>query len=70
VSECGGIAFVIIYFKKVNEIYIINIVDFLDLIKQGLKSITIEKAKEIGKSVKQGYAPLLDYLKAVDEMFF
>lgn len=70
VSECGGIAFVIIYFKKVNEIYIINIVDFLDLIKQGLKSITIEKAKEIGKSVKQGYAPLIDYLKAVDEMFF
>lgn len=70
INEHGGIAFVIIYFKKVNEIYIINIVDFLSLMKQGLKSITIEKAKEIGKSVKQGYAPLLDYLQAVDEMFF
>ncbi|HKM30404.1 MAG TPA: Holliday junction resolvase RecU [Bacilli bacterium] len=70
VQEHGGIAFVIIYFKKVNEIYIINISDFLTLMKNGFKSITIEKAKELGKLVNQGYAPLINYLKAVDEMFF
>mgnify|MGYP000235555943 CR=1 FL=1 len=74
VSEQGGIAFVLIYFKIINEVYLIDIGVFYDLYQAGLngarKSITIEKAREIGKQIKLGYTPPIDYLAAVDEYYF
>ena len=64
-----------LYFKKINKIYLIDIKDFnkvyLESFKDGRKSI---KASDIitlgGKEAKTGYAPLIDYLKAVDELYF
>lgn len=74
VYDLGGIAFVLIYFKAVNEVYLIDISIFYKLYKEGeegsRKSITIEKASEIGVLVKQGYTPPLDYLKAIDLYYF
>lgn len=74
VNEQGGIAFVLIYYKCVNEVYLIDIEQFYKLYNEGLngakKSITVEKAREIGVLVKQGYTPPLDYLKAIDKYYF
>lgn len=70
INNQGGIAFIIIYFKKVNEVYVVDITVFNKLIKDGYKSITIKKAGELGKLVPQGYAPPIDYLKVIDEMYF
>ncbi len=74
VNEHGGIAFVIIYFKKVDEVIIIDIVTFNKLYedskKGAVKSISLATAREKGKIVPKGYTPPFDYLKAVDELFF
>lgn len=74
VAHHGGIAFLIIYYKRVNEIYIIDINQFNKLYLEGenggQKSLSILKAKEIGILVKQGYTPPIDYLKAIDEYYF
>lgn len=74
VNELGGIAFVIIYFKKVQEIYIIDIIDFYRLYEQGMaggtKSITLDQANTVGLRVHLGYTPPIDYLKAVDIRYF
>lgn len=74
VNEQGGIAFILIYYKSVNEIYLIDIEVFYSLYKEGLaggrKSITIEKANEVGVLVNQGYTPPIDYLKAIDKYYF
>lgn len=74
VKKQGGIAFVIIYYKKVDEVVIIDIDEFNKLYSDseetGKKSISVEVAIEIGKSVKKGYTPPIDYLKAVDELYF
>ena len=70
----GGIAFVIIYFKKVNKVYIIDIKVFnqlyLESLNGGVKSIKLEKVSQIGHLVKLGYTPPIDYLKAIDELYF
>lgn len=74
ISRMGGIGFVIIYYKKVNEIYIIDINVFNQLLEEGLaggtKSIPVETARKVGVFVKQGYTPPIDYLKAVDQYYF
>lgn len=71
IDDLGGIAFVIIYFKKENEIYIIDIKEFYRYYKDdNYKCISIEMARLIGKSCNIGYTPPIDYLKAVDELYF
>lgn len=74
VDKLGGIAFVIIYFKKVNEVYIIDIKVFnklyLESLNGGIKSIKLSKISEIGHLVKLGYTPPIDYLKTVDKIYF
>ena len=74
VSEQGGIAFVLIYYKVVDEVYLIDIEVFYDLYQAGLaggrKSIPVEKAREVGVLVKLGYTPPIDYLDAVDQYYF
>ena len=69
-KNMGGIAFVIIYFRSFNNVIIIDIDKFSNLYHNSeRKSISYEQALEIGKSVKIGFAPPLDYLKAVDELY-
>lgn len=75
VDSQGGIAFVIIYFKKIDKIYLIDIKDFnrlyLENLKDGSKSIKASDIESLGGyEAKKGYAPLIDYLKTVDQMYF
>lgn len=74
VADHGGIAFVIIYFKKLDAIYIMGINNFYKLFLEsnngGKKSISIEAFNQLGKEVSKGYDPMIDYLSSVDELFF
>lgn len=74
ISNHGGIAFIIIYYKKVNEIYLIDINVFNKLYLEGenggTKSISVELAREVGMLAHQGYTPPIDYLKAIDQYYF
>ena len=73
VHKHGGLAFIIIYYKKINKVVIIDIIPFMKLYKLGLenneKSITYTKALEIGIEVKLKYSPQIDYIKALDEYY-
>jgi recombination protein U len=61
VHEHGGIAFLIIFFRKVQEVYILDILTFRELQKLaqagGKQSISIEQFREQGKQVTLGYTP-------------
>ncbi len=71
----GGIGFLLIYFKKRDEVYLYDLEDFLALwtIRKeadARKSIPYEDIKEKGTLVKQGFLPQLEILKAIDEKYF
>ena len=72
IDEQGGIAFVIIDFMELNEIWCIAIKDFLIYYNESLnnekapKSINIKKVREIGYQVSISFAPPIDYLEAID----
>ena len=70
IDEQGGIAFIIIFFKKINKVFIIDIKPFLKIFKDGIKSIKVSEFEEIGQEVKLGYSPPIDYLTAVDKLYF
>jgi len=74
IDEHGGIAFIIIYFKKVDEIYLIDIKTFNKLYQHGLeggdKSIKLDKISKVGFKIDLGYTPTIDYLKIVDKLYF
>ena len=67
----GGIAFVIIAFTSLNEVYLIDSSHIInDYYHSQRKSITYEKIKNLGHLIPQGYQPRLDYLKVVDDWYF
>lgn len=67
----GGIAFVIIAFTSLNEVYLIDASHIInDYYHSQRKSITYEKIKILGHLIPQGYQPRLDYLKVVDDWYF
>lgn len=74
VTEQNGIAFLFLYFSSYNESYIIFFSDFLPFweryLKQIKKSITYQECQKIGHLVKNGYAPRLDYLTIIDDIYF
>lgn len=75
VDEHGGIAFVIIFFKKVDKVFIIDIKPFYKVYLEGQKgkrnSIKYEDIPLIGGlEVSRGYSPYVDYLKQVDILYF
>ena len=70
----GGIGFMIFYWVPYNECYILefkNIIKYWDSKDDGgRKSIPYSEFQENGYIVKEGYAPRLNYLKVVDEIYF
>ena len=75
IDSHGGIAFVIIFFKKVDKIFMIDIKPFYKLYKAGLNgeknSIKYTEIENIGGlEVSKGYSPYVDYLKQVDILYF
>lgn len=71
-AEHGGIAFLIIYYKKADEVYLIDINVFTKYYydKEHEQSISLALARKVGVRIPQAYAPPLNYLKAVDEYYF
>ena len=76
VDKHGGIAFVIIYFKTLDKVILIDIKDFYKLYndayanggKKSLKASDMDSYN--GVEAKIGYAPRINYLDAVDIMYF
>ena len=71
IIDQGGIAFVIIAFTSLNEVYLIDASYIIcDYYHSQRKSITYEKVKAKGHLISQGYQPRLDYSKVVDDVYF
>lgn len=67
----GGIAFILIMFKKQDTVHLLPIEPLLTFVKRaekGRKSITYEEVLTHGILVEQGYRPSIDYIKAVDQL--
>lgn len=74
VTEQQGIAFLFLHFAMYNESYIIFYQDFFPFwkryVEQIKKSITYQECQQIGHLVSTGYAPRLDYLNIIDDIYF
>lgn len=70
VNQNMGIAFFIIEFINLNEIYFLDSKFVINYYYNGKrKSIPYEEIKNNGILIKQGFKPRIDYLKAVDEYY-
>lgn len=71
INNMNGIGFIIVYFNKVNEVYLLEINEFNDFIKSNTrKSIPLEYFKKNGYKIEYKYSPRLDYLKIIDKIYF
>ena len=67
----GGIAFFIIQFELLNEVYLLDAQYVIDFYEHGeRKSIPYNVFKENGVLIKQGYSPRLYYVDAMEEKYF
>lgn len=67
----GGLAFFMIYFKLLDEVYIVDAKIIIDLYENGdRKSITYENTKKVGHLVEQGFIPRLKFLDVIDKVYF
>jgi recombination protein U len=69
IHKQGGISFVIIFFKRTDEIFVLEskkLYEYYLRSKNGRKSISYKELKENGYIVLEKLAPRLDYLKIVD----
>lgn len=69
VIELGGLAFFIIEFVKHQKTYIVEakkIIEFKN--NEERKSIPFPQFEELGREIKRGYSPRLNYLEFVDEI--
>ena len=67
----GGIAFIIIAFTSLNEVYLIDASHVIcDYYLSHRKSMTYDRIKSLGHIIPQGYQPRLDYLNVIDEVYF
>lgn len=70
IIEHGGIGFVIVNFKMLNEIYILDGRIVKKYMDGDTSSIPLNVFKTEGVLVPQGYIITVDYLKAVDKYYF
>ena len=69
IHKQGGISFVIIYFRKTDEVFVLEstkLYEYYLRSQNGRKSITYKELKENGFIILEKLAPRLDYLKIVD----
>lgn len=70
VLDHGGIAFLIIAFTHLNEVYLIDASYIIEDYYHGSrKSMKYEKIQSLGHLIPQGYQPRLDYLKIIDDVY-
>ena len=73
IIEHGGIGFIIVYFKKHGEAFLMPFDIFYpywENQKSGRKSIPYEIFEEKCHKIAFNYLPKLDYLRVVDEIYF
>lgn len=67
----GGIAFLIISFMKKNEVYLIDAKYVVEKFRHARRqSLLYRDIQTYGWLIHQGYAPELDYLGIVDQIYF
>ena len=71
VLKHGGIAFFIIEFWSFAEIFLLDASYVIDFYQNGKRrSIPYEIIKKVGHKIKKGYAPRLDYLPIIEDVYF
>lgn len=70
VIKHGGIAFFLIYFISLGEVYLVDANIICDRYFGERRSITLKDIKKEGHLIEQGYAPRLNYLDVVDKVYF
>ncbi len=71
VKKHGGIAFFLIYFSSLNEVYLIDAKYIIEIITLNERqSIPLSLIREKGVLIEQGYIPRLKYLDAVEKVYF
>lgn len=73
ITAHGGIGFLIVYFKKHDEVYLLpyNVLEeYWEKRNTERKSIPYDTFKERAYLIKISYMPRLDYLKVLDEIYF
>ena len=71
VINYGGIAFFLIYFTILDEVYLLDAKHVIKISEEKeRKSIPYSTIKEFGVKVKQGYMPRLEYLDAIEKAYF
>jgi len=70
VIKHGGIAFFIIEFQKLNEVYLLDASYVIRFYEFGnRKSIPYEEFKNHGNKIKSGFLPRLDYIEIVEKIY-
>jgi len=70
VLKHDGIAFFIIEFAKLNQVYLLDASYVIDFYVNGSrKSIPYADIKEHGFEIKKGFAPRLNYLEIIDKIY-
>ena len=73
ITKHGGIGFLIVYFKKHDEVYLLPfdiLYSYWEKRESERKSIPYEVFKEKAHLIKLNYMPRLDYLQVLDEIYF
>lgn len=71
VLKHGGIAFFIIEFWSFAEIFLLDASYVIDFYQNGKRrSIPYDIVKKVGHKIKKGYAPRLDYLPIIEDVYF
>ena len=70
VIKHGGIAFFLIYFISLQEVFLIDASFLIQRYYGKRRSISIEDIRAKGILVEQGFIPRLNYLDAVDKVYF
>ncbi len=70
VKEEGGICFLIVRFKTLNQTFLLKAEDlFLIVEEQERKSIPIDYFRKKGYLIKDKYRPTIDYLEIIDQLY-
>lgn len=71
VLEQGGIAFFIIQFQVHQQVFLLDASYVIEFYEHGeRKSIPYEVFKEKAIEIKQGFTPRLEYIDAIEKMYF
>lgn len=71
INEHGGIAFILVHFSSLNEIYYLDIKDLLYYLENYKKSyVSYDFFNAKGYLIKEKINPRIDYLSVIDSIYF